>query len=106
MANQVKQIPSVAFYTAMPQLISRVTLDNKDAASVVQRVLQRVLTKFPQQAMWPLAWLQGSKVDERKRIGDEIFDSAQKALGKHHKSMSRLVGASKSLFDFLRDLAV
>lgn len=106
MANQIKRIPSVAFYTAMPQLISRVVNVDPDASMIVKTILHRVLSKFPQQAMWPLAWLQGSQFEDRKLIGNEIFNDAQKTLAKHHKSMSNLVGASKSLFQFLRELAV
>jgi serine/threonine-protein kinase ATR len=105
MASQLKHIPSVAFYTAMPQLISRVVHDDPETALVVKSILQRVLIKFPQQAMWPLAWLKGSKIDDRKKIGEEIFHGAQKALSKNHKGMSNLIKASDHLFDYLRQLA-
>jgi hypothetical protein len=73
MANNLKVIPASAFYTAMPQLVSRVIHVDKDTAYVVQGILKRVLVKFPQQAMWPLAWLKGSKKPERLQIGEEIF---------------------------------
>ncbi len=73
---------------------------------VVKSILQRVLVKFPQQAMWPLAWLQGSKIPDRAGIGDEIFHGAQKALAKNHRAMSNLIKVSKNLFEYLRNLAV
>lgn len=106
MASQIRDIPSVAFYTAMPQLISRVIHDDPETSLVVKSILQRVLVKFPQQAMWPLAWLKGSKIENREKIGEEIFNGAQKALSKHHKGMSNLIKLSDSLFEFLRALAV
>ena len=106
MAEQVREIPAIAFYTAMRQLISRVIHDDKDTTMVVKSILQRVLAKFPQQAMWPLAWLTGSKIEDRKAIGKELFSVAQKTLDKHnHTRLARLVAVSNSLFEFLRKLA-
>lgn len=106
MTNNTKAIPAAAYYTAMPQLISRVIHNNEDTAKVVKRILERVLTKFPHQAMWHLAWLKGSKNRERKAIGADIFTNAQKALIKNRQiQVSNLLKSSESLFKFLRELA-
>ena len=106
MADNTKAIPAAAYYTAMPQLISRVIHNNEDTAKVVKRILERVLTKFPPQAMWHLAWLKGSKNDERSRIGAEIFKGAQRVLIKNRQmQVANLLKASDSLFKFLQDLA-
>jgi serine/threonine-protein kinase ATR len=106
MAKNLKSIPSAAFYTAMPQLISRVVHANNETSLVVQGILLRVLTKFPQQAMWPLAWLKGSRNPERSKIGEEIFKNAQRNLTKTSKAMHKLLAAAHTLFQFLQDLAV
>ena len=100
------ETPPVVFYTALPQLISRVGHRNTTTANVVTSILKRVLTKFPQQAMWSLAWLRNSANSSRARTGDEIFKSAERALRiqediKNHD----LLSASRSLFKFLIDLA-
>lgn len=105
MAGQLKEIPAVAFYTAMPQLISRVNHDDPEAAMVVKSILQRLLVKFPHQAMWSLAWVEGSKISDRKKIGLEIFMGAQKALAKNHRASSKLLEVSSNLFDYLRKTA-
>jgi hypothetical protein len=105
MASNIKVIPPQVFYTAMPQLISQVMHHDPDSALVVQGILKRVLTKFPEQAMWPLAWLRGSRNRDRSKIGAAIFLDAQKQLGKHHKSQQKLLMASSALFKFLQDLA-
>ena len=89
----------------MPQLISRVIHDNTDTAQVVRRILGRVLTKFPQQAMWPLAWLKGSKDPARAKIGEEIFREAQNTFSKNNKSFARLLQSAGSLFLYLKELA-
>jgi ATP adenylyltransferase/5',5'''-P-1,P-4-tetraphosphate phosphorylase II len=106
MANNMKAIPQASFYTAMPQLVSRVIHDDKETALVVQGILKRVLIKFPQQAMWPLAWLKGSRNAERLTIGEEIFKDAQRALNKaNQKTMYKLLSASSGLFKFLQEVA-
>lgn len=106
MASNLKVIPAAAFYTAMPQLISRVIHTDKETSLVVQNILKRVLVKFPQQAMWPLAWLKGSKKPERLQIGENIFKEAQKTFDKGNKSMQKLLAETSSLFKFLKDLAM
>mmetsp|Transcript_3837 Transcript_3837/g.10915 ORF Transcript_3837/g.10915 Transcript_3837/m.10915 type:complete len:159 (+) Transcript_3837:2596-3072(+) len=106
MAENIKAIPAAAYYTAMPQLISRVIHKNEDTAKVVKRILERVLIKFPQQAMWHLAWLKGSKNEERSKIGGDIFKGAQRVLIKLRQArVVNLLKASHSLFKHLRDLA-
>ena len=106
MANHIRDIPAAAFYTAMQQIISRVIHTNKETSMVVKSILQRVLVKFPHQAMWMLAWLKASKDPERAKIGEDLFKSAEKALAKNHKAMSDMLAVSQSLFRFLRELAV
>ena len=91
----------------MPQLISRVIHDDEETAMVVQTILKRVLVKFPAQAMWPLAWLRGSRSQQRMTIGEDIFNHAQKGLSKGgNKMMFKLLSSSNSLFKFLKELAM
>lgn len=54
LAKEITRIPALAFYTALPQLISRIsTNDQSESYLVVRNILKRVLAKFPAQAMWP-----------------------------------------------------
>lgn len=106
MADNIKAIPAAAYYTAIPQLASRVMHDDEDTAKIVKRILERVLVKFPPQAMWHLAWLKGSKNNERSAIGGEIFKGAIKVLVKNRQvNVANLLRDSDSLFKFLQDLA-
>lgn len=106
MADHIKAIPAAAYYTAIPQLVSRVIHENADTSKIVKRILERVLVKFPAQTMWHLAWLKGSKNNERSAIGAEIFKGAQRVLIKNRqKDAANLLGASDSLFKFLQNLA-
>lgn len=75
-----------------------------DTASVVQAILRRVLTKYPAQAMWPLAWVRQSRDPQRQRIGVDIFYQAVEALNKS-ESLHKLLVTSKTLIDYLYALA-
>jgi hypothetical protein len=106
MSNATRTIEAKSFYTAMPQLISRVNLRNSETALVVHGILSRVLMKFPGQALWALTWLRYSANKDRARIGDYIFKNAQDGLIKR-KQLNRqnMLLASKKLVKFLIDLA-
>jgi serine/threonine-protein kinase ATR len=104
--DYLKKIPAISYYSVLPQLISRIGHSDDDTAVMVVAILKRVLTKFPAQAMWHLAWLRQSVHKDRQKKGDEIFKSAQKNLHRNEKmKMHDLLEASKELFKFLIDLA-
>lgn len=106
MAKFVKTIPSIAYYSVLPQLISRIGHSDPDTVMVVTTILKRVLTKFPAQAMWHLAWLRHSVHQDRQKKGEDIFKGAQKSLQRNEDmKMHDLLVASKGLFKFLIDLA-
>ena len=107
MSEKCSSIPALAFYSALPQLISRTTDPNSDLSKIIMSILSRVLSKFPGQAMWHLAWLRQSNDPGRKQIGNRIFKTAEQVLGKESRSerQFKLLVASKGLLDFLHDLA-
>jgi serine/threonine-protein kinase ATR len=106
LAKNFRQIPAQAFYTVIPQLVSRIVHSDKDTATIVRGILKRVLSKYPTQAMWPLAWLRNAKAPERKKIGETIFHEAESMLMKGpNQTHYKVLVASKSLFDFFHDLA-
>lgn len=106
MAKNIKEIPAAAFYTALSQLVSNLFHQDKDTILVVKKILGRVLYKFPEQSMWHLAWLTGSKDKKRASAGKDIFQEAQTVLArtKHHDMVALLQDAG-SLFQFFRELA-
>ena len=107
MLNNFVKIQAHAFYTAIPQLIAQIVHTNEETASIVQSILTRVLYKFPEQAMWPLAWLRQSKDGGRRRAGEAIFNLAKTKLENHGDKdrLAKLLTASKELFDFLHSMA-
>jgi serine/threonine-protein kinase ATR len=127
MAVTYRKISAQALYTAIPQLISRITHDDVsfqytaacndercshiffptlqgDTSSIVQAMLRRVLIKYPAQAMWPLAWIRQSRDPQRLQIGVDIFNQATEALNKS-ETLHKLLVSSKALLDYLYALA-
>lgn len=70
-------------------------------------MLKRILVKHPAQAMWPLAWVRQSRDPARKSIGTEIFNkSVQSSIKHRHKGMEKLLLSSKTLIEYLHDIAI
>jgi serine/threonine-protein kinase ATR len=106
-AVAIRKIPPRVFYTAMPQLIAQIMHVNEDTALTVRNILTRVLARFPEQAMWPLAWLRHSNHIQRKKIGEKIFTDSAKHCGEKKKSHeSKLLVAATSLLDYLHACAM
>ncbi|KAL7541357.1 hypothetical protein ACHAXR_011755 [Thalassiosira sp. AJA248-18] len=102
------KIPEHLFYTALPQLLSRVVHNNAKTSKNVALILRTVLAKYPRQSMWACGWLRFSKSEEKKKAGDEIFYGAQQKLlqqADRGKQMQSVLIASKSLFLFFTSLA-
>uniref|UniRef100_A0A6U2XGY7 non-specific serine/threonine protein kinase n=1 Tax=Entomoneis paludosa TaxID=265537 RepID=A0A6U2XGY7_9STRA len=103
-AKSAKGIAPQAFYSAIAQLISRITHAHKDTKSIVEKILARILQKFPEQAMWQFAWLVHAKDTVRRNIGLDLFSKVQESLRKGgNKNMGDLLLSSRSLFKYLHD---
>ena len=72
------EIPEHLFYTALPQLLSRVVHKNVETSKNVARILRTVLAKYPLQSMWSCGWLRFSKSEEKKKAGDVSLVYARK----------------------------
>lgn len=70
-------------------------------------MLKRILVKHPAQAMWPLAWVRQSRDPNRQKIGTEIFNKAvQSFIRQRYKGMETLLLTSKTLLEYLQDIAL
>lgn len=75
------KIPEHLFYTALPQLISRVVHQNRETSSNVALIIRNVLVKYPRQSMWSCGWLRFSKTKEKKKAGDVSLLSSIEIVG-------------------------
>lgn len=67
------KIPEHLYYTALPQLISRVVHQNPETSNNVALIIRNVLAKYPRQSMWSCGWLRFSKSKDKKKAGDVSF---------------------------------
>jgi serine/threonine-protein kinase ATR len=106
MVTCIKSIPPVAYYSVLPQLISRIGHQDEDTATIVGAILKRQLVKFPAQAMWHLSWLRQSVHEDRRQKGEEMFKVAQKSLRKNEDLKNHdLLESSRDLVMFFINLA-
>jgi serine/threonine-protein kinase ATR len=105
MSENRKQIPRHVFYSALPQLISRIAHPERETQRITVDILKKVLVAHPRQAMWGLAWLKHSHSKTRKDHGDDIFRLAADELKKTDKESHNLLKESTELFKLLKGIA-
>jgi serine/threonine-protein kinase ATR len=63
-----QELPEYQWFTAFPQLVSRVGHSNPQVSEVLMSIIARVITRYPQQALWSVVGvLQSKKGDRHKR---------------------------------------
>ncbi|CAE6451648.1 unnamed protein product [Rhizoctonia solani] len=65
------------WFTALPQLLSRVTHPNRLAYRYLSKIIISVLVTFPQQALWCVSPLGQSRNPERAGRGRDILEKSQ-----------------------------
>ncbi|KAA6417036.1 MAG: serine threonine- kinase ATR-like, partial [Trebouxia sp. A1-2] len=78
MAAMAKALPSYAWLTALPQLISRICHTNPEVNTVTNHIITHVAEAYPQQALWALAAVQKSLVMGRKQAASAIMNTLKK----------------------------
>jgi serine/threonine-protein kinase ATR len=69
----VSKIPAYMFYTALPQIMSRIAHPNHDVYKYLQMMIAKVVAAFPQQALWSLLAVCTSCQNDRKTRGASIL---------------------------------
>ena len=75
MLELVAGIAAYKWYTALPQLISRLSHPNPYAARFISRALEAVLLAFPLQAVWSIGPIAKSRDKARKSIAKRLHES-------------------------------
>ncbi|KAL5628224.1 hypothetical protein BROUX41_002972 [Berkeleyomyces rouxiae] len=75
------RLPAYIFYTALPQMVARITHKNADAVKLLVNIIAKVVAAYPQQALWGIfPLLLTPRNAERRLRGREIL-SVIKAAG-------------------------
>ncbi|THG95872.1 hypothetical protein EW026_g5857 [Hermanssonia centrifuga] len=82
------------WYTAFPQIVSRVGHDNPEVYTVLSSLIVYVIQEYPQQGLWLFAAVVNSQKDARSKRGRSILD---KLRGAGDGNMNKLISASLSM---------
>ncbi|KAG9127763.1 serine/threonine-protein kinase M1 [Ceratobasidium sp. 392] len=81
MVDAVSKLNAYQWFTALPQLISRVTHPNKNAYRLLSRIIAKIVVTYPQQALWGVSPLVQSRNHDRSKRGKEILEKVQSTDG-------------------------
>ena len=102
MAELIAGIAAFKWYTALPQLISRLSHPNPYAQRFIKDVLVAVLTTYPLQSIWSIGPVVKSKDKARKALAKRVLDEVD---GRLRERDDRAGGAqvqdAMKLFDVL-----
>ncbi|KAF2178853.1 hypothetical protein K469DRAFT_598368 [Zopfia rhizophila CBS 207.26] len=75
------RMPAYSWYTAFPQIITRISHPNQSVWEVLQTIIVKVASQYPQQALWSLLAVPRATQKDRKLRGSEVL----KRLREHTK---------------------
>lgn len=91
----IHRLPAYIFYTALPQIVARITHQNTNVFERLTNIIVKVVEAHPRQALWSLIGIMTSKqVSERKARGSQILIAL--------RNVSRKVDGNQDLRVLLR----
>lgn len=73
MLKYIGKLPAYMFYTALPQIIARIAHPNKETYNCLQNIIIKIVSSFPNQALWCLLAVSTSIQNDRKTRGIQIL---------------------------------
>ncbi|KAK7033561.1 hypothetical protein VNI00_012785 [Paramarasmius palmivorus] len=70
----IKSTPMYKWYTAFPQMVSRLEHNNPKVREVLHTLIEQIISEYPKQALWLFACVTGSKNKKRKEAGSTILN--------------------------------
>jgi serine/threonine-protein kinase ATR len=68
-----ERMPAFSWYTAFPQIITRISHPHKSVWAVLQVIINKVTTFYPQQALWSLMAVTRATQDDRRARGTLVL---------------------------------
>ncbi|KAI8936862.1 hypothetical protein NX059_006098 [Plenodomus lindquistii] len=82
-----ERMPAFAWYSAFPQIITRISHPNKSVWEALQSIIIRVASTYPQQALWSLLAVLHSTQDDRRGRGTVVLQNLRDASKKKGASL-------------------
>lgn len=99
------QLTAYQWYTALPQIISRLGLENRSAFMFIREIVANVIKGYPQQALWAFAATYFSTNDTRRRKASDILKFALEKVG-GRSATTLILNQSIKVFNALKDVCL
>ncbi|KAL9081035.1 MAG: hypothetical protein Q9157_000351 [Trypethelium eluteriae] len=76
------RLPAFPFYTALPQLVSRISHPHPETWKVLQSIITKIISHHPQQAIWSIMAVVRSSNPERCSRGHNIMNNLKSSSKK------------------------
>ncbi|KAJ7506601.1 hypothetical protein B0H11DRAFT_1706690 [Mycena galericulata] len=103
-AKTIKEAPVYKWFTAFPQIVSRVGHENDEVYKNLSRLIIRVLEEYPKQALWLFTAVAKSTKPNREQRGRKILDKLTNNPGGAPTEVSKLVSECTSMTNQLLHL--
>ncbi|CAA7258548.1 unnamed protein product [Cyclocybe aegerita] len=96
-----QEAPVFKWYTAFPQIVSRVGHENPEVYRILAKLIVLVLETYPKQALWLFTAVVKSTKSNRKNRGKTILNQLRSNPHKSRERLSKLIGESLAMTDEL-----
>ncbi|KAJ4486427.1 latcripin-1 [Lentinula lateritia] len=103
-SGAIKNSPTYKWFTAFPQIVSRIGHSNPEVYKQLARLIAKVIQSYPNQALWLFAAVIKSKKRERSQRGSLILERIRNNPSLAQSSVPKLVGQSLDMTNELLEL--
>ncbi|KAH9077054.1 hypothetical protein EDB83DRAFT_2504335 [Lactarius deliciosus] len=100
-SRAISGVPAFKWYTAFPQIASRVGHKHDPVFEVLARLISTVIKEFPQQTLWLFASVVKSRNTDREKRGRSILERLKSSCTNESTHVKDLVNASVAMVDGL-----
>ncbi|KAJ3516810.1 hypothetical protein NLJ89_g892 [Agrocybe chaxingu] len=92
-----QEAPVFKWYTAFPQIVSRVGHENPEVYLILAKLIVLVLGTYPKQALWLFTAVVKSTKSNREKRGKTILNQLRSNPHKSREQLSKLIGESLAM---------
>ncbi|KZT29389.1 hypothetical protein NEOLEDRAFT_1056118 [Neolentinus lepideus HHB14362 ss-1] len=100
----IKIAPAYKWYTAFPQIVSRVGHGNKDIYKVLSELIALVIQEYPKQALWLFIAVVKSTKSQRASRGKDILNRLRNNPGNSRNEVPSLINECETMITELLNL--
>ncbi|KAF8329612.1 hypothetical protein F5887DRAFT_1183719 [Amanita rubescens] len=93
-SRAIRELPAYKWYTAFPQIVSRVGISNSEAYKHLSKLISRVIEEYPKQALWLFTSVMKSTKDNRSERGRQILNQLRNNPSNARPYLSKLINQS------------